>query len=52
LIPLLGYLTIALQGNSLSPDQIDTLVKTLAATGIMHVSTSALEEIVKRILKS
>jgi hypothetical protein len=52
LIPLLGYLTIALQGNSLSPEQIETLVKTLAATGIMHVSTAALEEIVKRILKS
>ena len=52
LIPLLGYLTIALHGNSLTPDQIDSLVKTLAATGVLHISTAALEEIVKRILKS
>jgi hypothetical protein len=52
LIPLLGYLTIALQGNSLTPDQIDSLVKTLAATGVLHMSTAALEEIVQRILKS
>jgi hypothetical protein len=52
LIPLLGYLTIALQGNSLTPDQVDSLVKTLAATGVLHMSTAALEEIVQRILKS
>mgnify|MGYP003327756594 FL=1 len=52
LIPILGYLTIALQGNSLSPEQIEGLVKTIAATGILHVSTAAIEEIVKRIIKS
>jgi len=52
LIPLLGYLTIALQGNSLTPDQVDSLVKTLASTGVLHMSTAALEEIVQRILKS
>ena len=52
LIPLLGYLTIALQGNSLTPDQVDSLVKTLAATVVLHMSTAALEEIVQRILKS
>jgi hypothetical protein len=28
------------------------LVKTLAATGVLHMSTAALEEIVQRILKS
>ena len=52
LIPILGYLTIALQGNSLSPEQIEGLVKTIAATGILHVSTAAIEEIVKRIVNS
>lgn len=52
LIPLLGYLTIALQGQSLNPEQIDMLVKTLGATGVLHISTATLEEIVKRILKS
>lgn len=52
LVPLLGYLTIALQGNSLSPEQVDSLVKTLAATSVLHISTAALEEIVNRILKS
>jgi len=52
LIPLLGYLTIALQGQSLSPEQVDTLIKTLGATGALHISTAALEEIVQRILKS
>lgn len=52
LIPLLGYLTIALQGQSLSPEQVDVLVKTLGATGVLHISTASLEEIVKRILKS
>lgn len=52
LIPLLGYLTIAIQGNSLSPEQIDAMVKTIAATGVLHVSTATIEEIVKRILKS
>ena len=52
LIPILGYLTIVLQGNSLSPEQIEGLVKTIAATGILHVSTAAIEEIVKRIIKS
>lgn len=52
LIPLLGYLTIALQGQSLTPEQVDMLIKTLGATGVLHISTASLEEIVKRILKS
>lgn len=52
LVPLLGYLTIALQGNSLSPEQLEGMVKTIAATGILHISTASIEEIVKRIMKS
>jgi hypothetical protein len=51
MIPLVGYLTMAIQGNSMSADDVSKLVERLAAIGVFHVTSSVLEEIVNRIIK-
>lgn len=50
MIPLLGYLVMALQGQDFSPEQIDMLVKRLSIIGVFTVSTEVLESIVRKIL--
>jgi hypothetical protein len=51
MIPLVGYLTMAIQGNSMSADDVSKLVERLAAIGVFHITSSVLEEIVNRIIK-
>lgn len=51
MIPLLGYLVMALQGQDFSPEQIDMLVKRLSIIGVFTVSTEVLESIVRKILR-
>ena len=50
MIPLLGYLYMALNGQDFSPEQIDMLVRRLSAIGVFHVSTAMLEMIAKKII--
>jgi hypothetical protein len=50
LIPALGHLATFLQYNELTPEQINNLVETLAASGTLHITTAFLEETVKKIL--
>jgi hypothetical protein len=51
MIPLVGYLTMAIQGHSMSPDDVSRLVERLSAIGVFHITSSVLEEIVNRIIK-
>jgi len=51
MIPLLGYLTITIGGNDLTDGQISQLVTRLLSIGVFTLSSAALEEIVKRIVK-
>lgn len=50
MIPLLGYLTIFLQGQGLSGDEITELVNRLSMIGVLHISTEVLRDIVNRII--
>lgn len=50
MIPLLGYLVMALQGQDFSPEQIDMLVRRISMVGVFTVSTEVLESIVRKIL--
>ena len=51
MIPLLGYLTMFIQGQGLSETEITDLVTRLSMIGVFHVSTEVLRDIVKRITK-
>jgi hypothetical protein len=50
LIPVLGYLATFVSQNSLTPEQIENLVKLLVASSSLHVTTAFLEESIKRML--
>ena len=50
MIPLLGYLVMALKGQDFSPEQIDMLVKRLSIIGVFTVSTEVLESIIRKML--
>lgn len=50
MIPLLGYLTMTLQGQDFSPQEITILTKRIISIGIFTISTEVLEGIVKKIL--
>jgi len=50
LIPVLGYLATFVSQNSLTPEQIENLVKLLVASSGLHVTTAFLEESIKRML--
>jgi len=50
MIPLLGYLTMTLQGQDFSQQEINMLVQRLISIGIFTVSTEVLDGIVKKIL--
>ena len=47
LIPVLGYLATFVSQNSLTPEQIENLVKLLVASSGLHVTTAFLEESIK-----
>jgi hypothetical protein len=51
MIPLLGYLTMFIQGQGLSETEITDLVNRLSIIGVFHISTEVLRDIVKRITK-
>jgi hypothetical protein len=51
MIPLVGYLTMAIQGHSMSSDDVSKLAERLAAIGVFHIASSTIEEIVNRIVK-
>jgi hypothetical protein len=50
LIPVLGYLATFVSQNSLTPEQIENLVKLSVASSSLHVTTAFLEESIKRML--
>jgi len=50
MIPLLGYLTMTLQGQDFSQQEINMLVQRLISIGVFTVSTEVLDGIVKKIL--
>jgi hypothetical protein len=52
LIPVLGYLATFVSQNSLTPEQIENLVKLLVASSGLHVTTAFLEESIKRMLNN
>lgn len=52
LIPVLGYLATFVSQNSLTPEQIENLVKLLVASSSLHVTTAFLEESIKRMLNN
>jgi len=51
MIPLLGYLVMAIQGQDFSAEQIDMLVKRLSMIGVFTISSEIIEGIVRKILE-
>lgn len=51
MIPLIGYLTMAIQGYSMSSEDVSKLVERISAIGVFHITSSVLEEIVRKIIK-